>query len=203
MKLIASLTSPFARKIRIQLAEKGIPFELEEDVPWDEDTHVPDYNPLGKVPVLVADDGSIWYDSPVLASYVEALGHGPALVPAEPMAALVVRQTEALCDGIIEAGAAIMQEGRRPADKQLPPVVARQSGKLERGLDALEQRLIAHQGLGGPALSLGDIAAGCLFGFLDFRMPHLDWRSTRPALAALAQRLASRASFAATVPPPQ
>ena len=57
MKLIASLTSPFARKVRIVAAEKHIEYQLVVDVPWDDDTHVPDFNPLGKVPVWVLEDG--------------------------------------------------------------------------------------------------------------------------------------------------
>jgi glutathione S-transferase len=51
MKLIASLTSPFARKVRIVLAEKNIPYQLVVDIPWDAQTRVPEFNPLGKVPV--------------------------------------------------------------------------------------------------------------------------------------------------------
>jgi glutathione S-transferase len=48
MKLVASLTSPYARKIRVALAEKGLPFELEVDIPWLADTRVPDYNPSAR-----------------------------------------------------------------------------------------------------------------------------------------------------------
>ena len=105
MKLIVSLTSPYARKIRIVLAEKGLPFDQEVDIPWLAETHVPDFNPLGKVPALVADDGEVWYDSPVIAEYLETLG-GPALLPADRLAALPVRQAEALADGITDAAVA-------------------------------------------------------------------------------------------------
>lgn len=56
MKLIASLTSPFVRKVRIVLAEKHIPYQLVVDIPWDAQTHVPEFNPLGKVPVLVVNE---------------------------------------------------------------------------------------------------------------------------------------------------
>ena len=57
MKLLASLTSPYARKIRVILAEKALPFELVVDSPWEANTRIPEVNPLGKVPVLVADSG--------------------------------------------------------------------------------------------------------------------------------------------------
>ena len=90
MKLVASLTSPYARKIRVALAEKSLPFELEVDIPWLADTRVPSYNPLGKVPALVADDGELWFDSPVIAEYLDTLA-GPLLLPADRAAALSVR----------------------------------------------------------------------------------------------------------------
>ncbi|HZI84401.1 MAG TPA: glutathione S-transferase N-terminal domain-containing protein, partial [Casimicrobiaceae bacterium] len=70
MKLIASLTSPYARKVRIVLAEKKIECDLVEDSPWAPDTSVPDYNPLGKVPVLVLDDGTNLFDSRVIVQYL-------------------------------------------------------------------------------------------------------------------------------------
>ena len=117
MKLIVSLTSPFARKIRVILAEKGLPCDLQVDIPWLAETNVPDYNPLGKVPVLVADDGEVWFDSPVIAEYLETLG-GPALLPADRVASLPVRQSEALADGITDAAVSAFLEMRRPAPQQ-------------------------------------------------------------------------------------
>ena len=52
MKILSSLTSPYGRKARIVLLEKKIDCQLDVDIPWDEDSQVPEYNPLGKVPVL-------------------------------------------------------------------------------------------------------------------------------------------------------
>ena len=80
MKLVASLTSPFARKIRILLAEKALPCVLEVDIPWNADTRVPQSNPLGKVPVLVLEDGSTVYDSRVIAEYLDELAE-PRFIP--------------------------------------------------------------------------------------------------------------------------
>ena len=63
MKLLSATPSPYARKIRITLAEKGIPFELLTEVPWNNGTATPQYNPLEKVPVLILDDGTTFYES--------------------------------------------------------------------------------------------------------------------------------------------
>ena len=200
MKLVASLTSPYARKIRVALAEKSLPFELEVDIPWLADTRVPSYNPLGKVPALVADDGEVWFDSPVIAEYLDTLA-GPALLPADRLAALPVCQAEALADGITDAAVAAFLEGMRPAERQDPAAIERQLGKISRGLTALEARVAQRKGCAGEALSIADIAIGCTLGYLDFRFAHLGWRASHPQLAAWAAGLLARPSFTTTAPP--
>lgn len=200
MKLVASLTSPYARKIRVALAEKSLPFELEVDIPWLADTRVPSYNPLGKVPALVADDGELWFDSPVIAEYLDTLA-GPLLLPADRAAALPVRQAEALADGITDAAVAAFLEGMRPAERQDPAAIERQLGKIGRGLTALEARVAQRKGCAGEALSIADIAIGCTLGYLDFRFAHLGWRASHPQLAAWAAGLLARPSFTTTAPP--
>jgi glutathione S-transferase len=200
MKLVASLTSPYARKIRVALAEKNLPFELEVDIPWLADTRVPSYNPLGKVPALVADDGELWFDSPVIAEYLDTLA-GPLLLPADRAAALPVRQAEALADGITDAAVAAFLEGMRPAERQDPAAIERQLGKISRGLAVLEARVAQRKGCAGEALSIADIAIGCTLGYLDFRFAHLGWRASHPQLAAWAAGLLARPSFTTTAPP--
>ncbi len=103
MKLIGSYTSPFVRKISVILLEKRIPLSLSTNPPYSESNGVARYNPLGKVPALVTDDGECWFDSPVIAQYLELLGVAPPMIPADPRAALRMRQLEALADGVMEA----------------------------------------------------------------------------------------------------
>ncbi len=79
MKLIGSYTSPFVRKISVILLEKRIPFEFVNESPYSESNGVSRYNPLGKVPALVTDDGECWFDSPVIAQYLELLGVAPPM----------------------------------------------------------------------------------------------------------------------------
>lgn len=200
MKLIGSLTSPYVRKVRIALIEKNLPYEFANEPPWSFDTRVPAYNPLGKVPALVTDDGATLFDSNVLIDYIELIAPIPALQASDRRAALELRQLVVLTDGITEAGIAILLEGRRPADKQYAEWVARQRGKIERGLKALEDRAQGKIWLHGEAFSAADIAAGCMLFWLDFRIADLDWRATFPALRALAANLGQRPSFQHTVP---
>ena len=114
MKLIGSYTSPFVRKISVILLEKAIPFEFVNEFPYHETNGVAQYNPLGKVPALVTDDGDCWYDSPIIAQYLELLDIAPAMLPAEPKAALKLRQIEALADGVMEAAQTLVREKARP-----------------------------------------------------------------------------------------
>ena len=118
MKLIGSYTSPFVRKISVILLEKRIPFEFVNESPYSESNGVARYNPLGKVPALVTDDGECWFDSPVIAQYLELLGVAPPMIPADPRAALRMRQLEALADGVMEAAQALVREKARPAAQQ-------------------------------------------------------------------------------------
>ncbi|OWY38675.1 glutathione S-transferase [Xenophilus sp. AP218F] len=201
MKLIASLTSPYARKVRIVLAEKKIDCPFEEDIPWNADSHVSDYNPLGKVPVLELDDGSPLYDSRVIVEYLDNSSPVSRLLPQENRQLIATRRWEALADGIIDAAVTILLETRRPADKQMQEIIDRQMGKIDRGLDVLSKDLADRQWCNGVGYSLADIAVGCCLAYLEFRFPAIDWRDRHPNLASLLERLNTRQSFIDTVPP--
>ncbi len=114
MKLIGSYTSPFVRKISILLLEKGMTFEFVNEQPYNAENGVAQYNPLGKVPALVTDEGEYWFDSPIIAEYIELLGVAPAMLPADPKATLAVKQIEALADGIMDAALTSVREQARP-----------------------------------------------------------------------------------------
>jgi len=63
LRLISATPSPYARKVRIALAEKNIPFELITEVPWNQGAITEQHNPLAKLPVLILEDGSSIFDS--------------------------------------------------------------------------------------------------------------------------------------------
>ncbi|MDP2026680.1 glutathione S-transferase C-terminal domain-containing protein [Sulfuriferula sp.] len=200
MKLIASLTSPFARKVRIVMAEKHIDCELVLDIPWNADTHVPDYNPLGKIPVLVLDDGTNLFDSRVIAEYLDHASPVGSMLPKESHSRILTKRWEALADGISDAAAAVFLERKRPETPAGNEWIARQQGKVTRGLAAMADALGEHAWCVGERFSLGDIAVGCTLGYIDLRFPEINWRETHPNLARLALKLADRASFKTTAP---
>ncbi|HCB1500445.1 TPA: glutathione S-transferase [Klebsiella michiganensis] len=200
MKLIGSYTSPFVRKISVILLEKDIPFEFVNEFPYNDVNGVAQYNPLGKVPALVTDNGECWYDSQIIAQYLEQLGVAPNMLPAEPQAALKMRQLEALADGIMEAALALVREKTRPAAQQSESELLRQREKVARGLDALES--YASDGTLRPdEVNLATISAACAIAYLNFRRVAPGWCATRPKLVRLVDSLFQRASFARTEPP--
>ncbi|HEY2454997.1 MAG TPA: glutathione S-transferase [Scandinavium sp.] len=200
MKLIGSYTSPFVRKISVILLEKGITFEFINEMPYNAENGVGKYNPLGKVPALVTGDGECWYDSPIIAQYIELLDIAPAMVPREAKAALHMRQLEALADGIMDAGLFIVRELARPAAQQSPEELLRQREKITRGLDALEG-FVADGTLKAEQLNLATIAVACAVGYLNFRHISPGWCAARPHLVKLVETLFQRDSFARTEPP--
>lgn len=204
MKLIGSLTSPFVRKVRIVAAEKHIDYEFVVDVPWDETTQVPDFNPLGKVPVWVLDDGKTLFDSRVIVEYLDSISPAGHVMPKEPRPRIAVKRWEALADGICDAAALVFVEKKRPTAQQSPEWIRRQMAKVNAGLKAmseeLDQQKVSDSWCTGEVFTLADIAVGCALGYLEFRYPDLDWRRTHPNLSELYDRLLRRPTFKDTMP---
>ena len=202
MKLYATPTSPFARKVRIFLAERNIPYEYLIERGSAPGSPVPQFNPLGKVPTLVRDDGRALYDSPVIVEYLDSLGSSPRLLPDAFAERIEVKRWEALGDGIAEATVLVNHEYREPQDKQRAPAwFERQRAKIDRGLAVMERDLGSNEFCCCGRFTLADIAAGYALDYLDSALPEVAWREAYPALARLAGRLALRQSFSATLPP--
>lgn len=202
MKLIASLTSPFARKVRIVLAEKQLEHQLVVDIPWNQETQVPQFNPLGKVPVLVIneEEHTSLFDSRVIVEYLERLVPSPMLIPKAAEAYIKTKRQEALADGIADAAATIFIEQKRPQALQSVEWIARQRQKIDLGLQAMSQVLGDKLFFVGDELSLADISSVCCLGYLDLRFADIAWRAQYPNLANFMSRMAQRDSVKQTIP---
>jgi glutathione S-transferase len=200
MRLLLTATSPYARKVRIAILEKRIPCEMDFDNPLDPTSHVPAANPLGKVPVLVLDDGRALWDSPVIVQYLEQEWPEPPLLPPGGWPRIEVLRWEALCDGLCDAAVQVVLEGRRAPERQDAAVVERQRGKVLSALARAEADLGQSEWASGGAFSLADIALASALGYLDLRLPGL-WRGRFPGLESYAERIGQRPSVAGTAPP--
>ena len=202
MKLIYSPTSPYVRKVRIVFLEKKVDIDLETNSVWAADTNIATYNPLGKVPCLVLDDGEAIQDSRVIAEYADALSPVSKLIPADHRERATVKTWEALADGLVDASIlARLEKTWRPANEQSQAWVDRQIGKVHAALRQMSEQLGENAWCFRNQITLADIAVGCALGYLVFRFPEIQWQSQYPNLDRLYQKLLQRPSFKETEPP--
>ncbi len=201
MKGYASHNSPFARKVRVAAIETG----QGETIDWtmvdlvDRPAVLGQTNPLDQVPVVIQDDGTALYDSPVICQYLDSLHDGPKLYPEVGAARWTALRLEALGDGLGAASAALAGERRRPEDRRYDPFIAAQSGKIGAALAALEDEI---DRLDGPT-GIAQIAVACAIGYMELRACAPGWRESRPRLAAWYDAFRDRPSMRRTAPPDQ
>ncbi|CAJ49753.1 glutathione S-transferase [Bordetella avium] len=200
MKLIGSLTSPYVRKVRVVMAEKKLDYQLELENVWSPDTKIQQFNPLGKIPCLVMEDGGALFDSRVIVEYLDTLSPVARLIPQSGRERAAVKSWEAIADGVLDACLAIVKEKQRAEDRRSPEWIERQYGKIHAALRAMDGSLGDNVHCMGVNYTLADIAVGCALGYLDLRFADLNWRADHPNLTRLHDKLSLRASFAETKP---
>jgi len=201
MKLLYTVNSPYARKVRIVAAEKHIDVQLQEVVLSAPDCPVKDYNPLGKVPVLILGDGDSLYDSRVITEYFDNRTPLAHLIPKDNGAKSAVRRWEALADGVCDAAVAVMLEQRKPQPMQDPAFIDKQMDKVTRGLTVLNNDLGQNKWCVDDTFSLADIAVGCTLGYLGLRFSKvINLAEDYANLDRLQASLLLRQSFKDTLP---
>jgi glutathione S-transferase len=199
MKLFHSGSSPYVRKVMVVAHETGLVGKIElvptSVAPTVINADVAAVNPLVKVPTLVVGDGQKLFDSRVIAEYLDTLHGGTRLFPAEGPARWAALRRQATADGLLDAALLIRYEHNlRPEPQRWADWTDGQFRKLRQALAALAGETL------GTTLTIGEIAAGCALGYLDFRFPSEDWRRAHPTLAAWYAEIAQRPSFVATAP---
>lgn len=189
MKLYFNKPSPYARKVRVVVHEKGLAEAIDwrEADPWLDPPELVAASPLGKVPALVADDGTLFTESTTIAEYLDGVGHGASLLAGD---AMKVRARIALAQGLIDASFGMVIERRRPAERQWDAWLERLRRAVDRTLPRLD--------IDGGRFDLGDITAACALAYLDFRLPEIRWRETHHRLAAWLDAVNRRPSMVAT-----
>ncbi len=201
MKLRWAPASPFVRKVMVTAMETGQDNRIER-MPTDyhdPDSDIADHNPLGKVPALILDDGSILIDSPVICAYLDSLHDGAKIIPDDPAQRWRVLSLEGLGDGMTEAAITVQRERGRPEDKRMATVVERHWDKFESAMDWIEGS--ADEVLRGP-INIGQIAVACGLGWIEFRMKDVlgDWREDWPSTAKWYDEFSARPSMRDTAP---
>ena len=203
MKLIGSPASPYARKVRVVMAEKKLDYQYVIDDVWAADCAIVESNPLGKVPCLVMEGGEAVFDSRVIVEYLDTLSPVGKLIPALGRERAEVKTWEALADGLLDAALLIRMEfvfKGRSDEQRCQSWIDRQIGKINAVLKAMSTGLGDKPFCSGVHFSLSDVAVGCALGYLDFRFPEIVWRESYPNLNKLNEKLLLRASFIETAP---
>lgn len=197
MRLFITAPSPYVRKCRIVIREKGLTSQVTEVVadPYANDPELVAANPIAQAPALLTDDGVAFADSPLICAYLDSIGSGPRLIPESGEAHWRARRLEVLADAALEMGVKLVLEKRRPEHERSPSWMQRWTEGMNRALDALENWDIQPE-----MYDLGVIAAGVAVTWIGFRHPELDWQANRPKLVALQQQLEQRPSFLDTYP---
>jgi len=198
LQLRYSPASPFVRKVLVCAHETDLTDRIElipTDV-WAPDCDIGRDNPLGKVPALIGPDGT-FIGSLLCCEYLDSLHKRQPLIPSAPAERWPALRVHALADGVMEAAVAhVIERFRRPRALVYDGYLERQIGKIDRTLDAIQTVMP----LLGERVDIATISVACALGYLDFRLPQLDWRRDRPALASWNAAFSARPSLQATTP---
>lgn len=197
MKLLYQTHSPYARKVLVAALEIGLGKELEvihhETSPMRRNQDVFALNPLGKVPVLITDDGMVLFDSNVICEYFDDLLGSPKLIPPERGARYRTLRWQALAQGIADAGiAARWETERRPESLRWSRMRDGQLEKIAAACDFLEQEIHT---ITPP--DVGAISLATALSWIDFRNVY-PFRAGRPRLSSWYAEFSARASMLAT-----
>lgn len=199
MKLYCSLTSPYARKVRVVAAELGLTDLIEEILvdPHASPEELLAINPLSKIPVLITERGEALPDSALIIEYLLTRGRGLTGLPRGTKRWTALR-SQKVADGIIDAAVAIVMEKRRPESIIHTLFVDRQTALIQRSLALLENET---PGFEQESPSVVEISVGVALSYLDLRMPYLEWRRGHDALMLWHTSFVQRASMVRSQPP--
>lgn len=198
MQLFYSNTSPYSRKVRLVILEKGLQEKVRQ-IPCNPFEDVPALtaaNPLGKVPTLVTDNGVALYDSPVICAYLDELANENRLIPASGENRWRVLRWEALADGILDAAYSIVMEKRRTPQEQSARWPTHWETEIARAIQQVERD---HAQLPNT-VTLAQLALGSALGYLDFRLPGINWRDQSSSTKEWYEEIKARRSMRQTQP---
>lgn len=195
MKLFYTKRSPYARKVRIVAEEKRLPLDLAEEDLTDKSDELLRSNPVGKIPVLVLDDGRAFTDSPLICEYLDAFHDNPALIPRDSRERFKILNLAAVADGLMDVTVAAFMEKLRHGEDFNKSFIQSREETAKRCLKFFEN----HAGDLHP-LSIASVAAACAIGYIEFRLPHLKPREGCPRLSEWFDEFSGRPSMASTAP---
>ena len=205
MRLLYSAGSPFARLVRIALLETGLDAvvalqELTRANLYSPASDVLALNPVGRVPTLELDDGTILTESKLILDYIDARNPGPKLLPRDGSDGWRTLAEMGQALGLLEGIVTWMRALMLPEPQRAAESIARESTRVNRAADALEGA-VTRGAYAGP-IDAAQIALGTALGLVESRLSVWTWREGRPHLSDWYDAIAARPSFRTTEPPP-
>lgn len=203
MKLYVSGTSPYSRKVRLVIYEKDLVGQVEEQLinPFENNNELVKVNPLGKIPVLILDNGETLFDSPVICRYLDSLpSDQPSLIPEDNV--WQVLRWQALADGLTDAIYNLVMERRRPDNEQSTSWISMWTKDVEHALLEMESKLDQL----GEVITLAHLAVATSIGYLELRMATLFYTSASaqaamyPKIHSWYEKFKTRSSMLVTQP---
>ena len=197
MKVLYQTHSPYARKVLVAAHEMGLADKIDvihhETSPTRKNEEVFALNPLGKVPVLICDDGLVLFDSNVIVEYLDGLHDRRRLIPRDGIPHFLALRMQALAQGIADAGIAVRWEAqRRPEHLRWLPLQEGQLQKIIIACDFIEQEIDPDR-----VPDIGDVALATTLSWIEFREVYA-FSEGRPRLSAWYERFCARPSMLAT-----
>jgi glutathione S-transferase len=205
MRLLYSAGSPFARIVRIALLETGLDEkvskqEISRARLYSPESDVLAHNPVGRVPTLVLDDGTILTESNLILCFIDAMSPSRKLLPLDGSDGWRVLSEMGQVWGLLEGIVSCVRAGRLPNPESASFIISAETARVNRIADVLETA-VSTTGFGGP-INAAQIVLGSALGLAQARLRRWAWRVDRPRLSAWYDRIAERPSFRATEPPP-
>ena len=199
MKLVYSPPSPFVRKVTTLIHHADLSDSIElinvKTTALSVAEEARAANPLGKIPVMILEDGKAIFDSRVITRYLDEFA-GSNLYPQEKIYDILT--LEALADGIMESAVSITYESKlRPDNEQSPSWMEAQWSKVLHAVKALDDG--EFKAMDGE-INMGQIALACALGYLDFRHDARQWRSGHSNLASWNDKMMKLAALIKTIP---
>jgi len=203
MLLIGMFDSPFVRRVAITMKLLEVPFEHANWSVGRDFDHIREYNPLGRVPTLVTDEGESLMESGAILDYLdERAGPERALLPRSGAERRRALNLIAMATGAAEKGVLqIYERVFRPEDKRHAPWTDRCRAQMSGSLAAIDRYLGergASQWLVGKRMTQADITCVCAFTFLDDALRVGSDAVMFSSLATLAGRCESLPAFQQT-----
>jgi glutathione S-transferase len=205
MRLLFSAGSPFARIVRIALLETGLDErvtkqELSRQRLYSPESDVLTFNPVGRVPTLMLDDGTILTESKLILDFVDGLNPGGKLLPRDGSDGWRILAEMGQASGLLEGVVTWLRALQPPKRESVATVITKETARVNRTADALDST-VASGGFAGP-MNAAQIVLGSALGLVEARLMSWKWRQERPYLSAWYDSIAARPSFRATEPPP-